>query len=133
MCTYCAAGPGRGGRSLWAKTRPPGTYAVTGTLAAAEWAAYAPAALAMVYVADAEVAARAWGLQPTDAGANVLLAEPPFDAVFERSWVNDAGVTIAAPSQVFVDLLTGPGRNPSEAEALLAWVQRNERTWRGHA
>jgi hypothetical protein len=118
--------------SRMAQTRPPGRYAVTGTLAAAEWAAYAPAALAMVYVADAEAAARAWGLQPTDAGANVLLAEPPFDAVFERSWVNGAGVTIAAPSQVFVDLLTGPGRSPSEAEALLAWMQRNERAWRGH-
>ena len=116
--------------SRMAQTRPAGTYAVTGTLAAAEWSAYAPAALAMVYVTDANAAARAWGLQTTDAGANVLLAEPPFGAVFERSWVNGAGVTIAAPSQVFVDLLTGPGRNPSEAEALLAWMQRNERAWR---
>ena len=57
----------------------------------------------------------------------MLLAEPPFDAVFQRSWPNDAGVTIAAPTQVFVDLLTGPGRSPSEAEALLTWVQLNER------
>jgi len=109
-----------------------GAYAVTGTLAAAEWAPFAPAALAMVYVTDAEAAARAWGLQPTDAGANVLLAEPPFDAVFQRSWTNDAGVTIAAPTQVFVDLLTGPGRSASEAEALLSWMQRNDGAWRRH-
>ncbi len=113
-----------------AQKRPPGKYAVTGTLAAGEWAGYAPAVLATVYVTNAEAAAQAWGLQPTDAGANVLLAEPPFDAVFERSWVNGAGVTKAAPSQVFVDLLTGPGRSPSEAEALLAWMQRNESAWR---
>ena len=52
-----------------AQPRPAGEYAVTGTLAAAQWAPYAPASLAMVYVTDAEAAARAWGLQPTEAGA----------------------------------------------------------------
>lgn len=32
--------------------------------------------------------------------------------------------------QVAVDLLTGPGRNPSEAVALLDWMAANERAWR---
>ncbi len=118
--------------SRMAQQCPAGKYAVTGTLAAAEWSGYAPATLAMVYVTNADSVARAWGLQPTEAGANTLLAEPPFDAVFERSWVNDSGVVIAAPSQVFVDLLTGPGRSPSEAGALLNWMQRNESAWRRH-
>ena len=29
-----------------------------------------------------------------------------------------------------VDLMTGPGRNPAEAEELLGWLQRNEQSWR---
>ena len=105
-------------------------YVVTGTIAAAEWAAYAPARLGMVYVDDASDAARAWDLRPTDAGANVILAEPKYDVVFERSLLSPGGVTVAAPSQVVVDLMTGPGRNPSEAEELLKWMVRNEQSWR---
>jgi len=106
-------------------------YAVTGTLAAAEWAAYAPARLAMIYVADADKAAELWGLRPADAGANVMLAEPEFDVVFERSLTNRGGLQVAAPTQVAVDLMTGPGRSPSEAEELLEWMRRNEESWRG--
>lgn len=105
-------------------------YAVTGSIAAAEWAAYAPARAAMVYVADAQKAALAWDVRPADAGANVLLAVPAYDVVFERSLVSADGVTVAAPTQVVVDLMTGPGRNPSEAEELLEWMQRNEQSWR---
>lgn len=33
-------------------------------------------------------------------------------------------------SQVAVDLLTGPGRNPAEGQALLDWMEINERAWR---
>lgn len=105
-------------------------YAVSGTLAAAEWAAYAPPRLAMIYVADAEKMANLWGLRPVDAGANVMLAGPVFDVVFERSITNKEGVVLAAPTQVVVDLMTGPGRSPNEAEELLEWMKRNERSWR---
>lgn len=105
-------------------------YAVTGTLAAAEWAAYAPARSAMIYVDEAETAARTWGLRPADAGANVMLAEPRFDVVFERGLTNAEGVALAAPAQVVVDLMTGPGRSPSEAEELLRWMEQNESSWR---
>lgn len=105
-------------------------YAVTATIAAAEWAPYAPASMAMAYVTDTEEAARAWGLRPTEAGANVLLLEPPSNVMLERSVVNDAGLHIAAPTQVAVDLLTGPGRGPAEAENLLAWMQQHEEAWR---
>jgi hypothetical protein len=105
-------------------------YVFTGTVAAAEWAAYAPARSAMVYVEDATSTAASWGLRPVDAGANVLLAEPEIDVVFERPVVTSTGIVIAAPTQVVVDLMTGPGRNPSEAEELLEWMKRNEQSWR---
>lgn len=29
-----------------------------------------------------------------------------------------------------VDLLSGPGRGPAEAQALLDWMERNESAWR---
>lgn len=105
-------------------------YALTGTLAAAEWAAYAPANLATIYAQDAEAAAQAWGLASTDASANVIIAEPKYSVVFDRSWINKLGVRTAAASQVYVDLATGPGRNPNEAEELLKWMERNEAAWR---
>ena len=104
-------------------------YAVTGTLAAAEWAEYAPARSAMVYTADAAALAALWDLRPADVGANVMLAEPEFDVVYERT-VTRGGLCLAAPTQVVVDLMTGPGRAPSEAEELLDWMVRNEASWR---
>lgn len=108
----------------------PVQYAVTGTLAAAEWASYAPARSAMIYTADAERAAQLWDLRPADAGANVMLAEPETDVVFTRTLATASGLTIAAPTQVAVDLMTGPGRSPSEAEELIEWMTRNESSWR---
>ena len=60
-----------------------------------------------------------------DAGANVLLARNAYDVVFDRT-ENLDGLTAVAPSQAAVDLITGPGRIPAEAEALLDWMQANE-------
>jgi hypothetical protein len=105
-------------------------HAVTGSLAAEEWAPYAPARSAMVYVADAQGAARDLGLRPTEAGVNVLLAVPDTDAPFRRTGTSDDGLVLAAPAQVAVDLISGPGRNPSEAEELVTWMERNEHVWR---
>jgi hypothetical protein len=104
-------------------------YALTGSIAAQRWASYAPARLAMVYVGDPERAAAAWGLRPTDAGANVALAVPDSEVVYDRS-VTLERLTLAAPSQVAVDLLTGPGRSPAEATYLLDWMETNEPAWR---
>lgn len=105
-------------------------YAVTGTLAAAECAAYAPARSAMIYVTDTEAAAQEWGLRPADAEANVMLGEPQFDIPLVRTWTTSTGLVTAAPAQVAVDLMTGPGRNPAEAEELLTWMTTNEQSWR---
>jgi hypothetical protein len=48
----------------------------------------------------------------------VLIATSTFDVVFERTQSYE-DVTIVAPSQAVVDLMTGPGRNPAEAQALI--------------
>lgn len=104
-------------------------YVVTGSLAAEHLAPYAPARLATIYVRDIPDAADALGLRGADTGANVALASGRYDAVFDRPQTID-GLKVAAASQVAVDLLTGPGRNPSEASALLDWMERDEREWR---
>lgn len=104
-------------------------YAVTGSLAAQEWAPYAPPRAAMIYADDPEDVARELGLREVETGANVLIAAPVFDVVFERSGSYD-GRTVVAPSQAVVDLLTGPGRAPAEAEALLEWMEAHVEQWR---
>jgi hypothetical protein len=105
-------------------------YAITGTIAAAQWAPYAPARAAMVYVDDAARAANEWGLRPAEKGANVILAEPKYDVVFSGASTNRDGTVIVAVEQAAVDLLTCPGRNPSEGEELISWMERNESEWR---
>jgi hypothetical protein len=98
-------------------------YAVTGSLAANRIAPIAPARLALVYVDDPETAAAALKLRPTEAGTNVILLVPFDSVVFERTTI-DQQVTYVAPSQAGADLLTGPGRAPSEAEAILERLDR---------
>ncbi len=98
-------------------------YAVTGSLAAVRLAPIAPARLGMIYVDDPDAAASELGLRPAEAGANVMLLAPFDRVVFERTR-QDSGIAFVAPSQAVVDLFTSPGRAPSEAEALLDWLQR---------
>ena len=111
------------------RVQPELEYAITGSMAVEEVAPYAPTRLGMIYVRDIGTAANALGLRATTAGANVALAAGEYDATFERARVVD-GLRYTALSQVAVDLLSGPGRNPSEAVALLDWMERNESTWR---
>ncbi len=104
-------------------------YAVTGTLAAEQWAPYAPARNAMVYTNSPRDFIQSLTLREVDAGANVLVASNAFKVAFTRTSKRDGMVTVA-PSQAAVDLLTGPGRNPVEAEELLDWMEVNESEWR---
>jgi hypothetical protein len=106
------------------------SYAVTGSIAAAAWESYAPPRSAMVYATDFETAAAAWGLRATETGANVLIAQPVYPVLLARTEMALHGLRIAAPTQVAVDLLTGPGRAPSEATELLTWMGQNEQSWR---
>jgi hypothetical protein len=104
-------------------------YAVTGSWAAAEIAPAAPPRLLTMYVERSRDVEQALDLRPAEAGANVALFVPFDEVVFERTSVKK-GITIAALSQIAVDLMTSPGRGPNEAEALLQWMQDNEDAWR---
>lgn len=106
-----------------------GNVAITGSAAAAALAPVAPTRLVAAFVESPESVAEKLGLRPAETGANVLLAEPYDPVVFERAR-NINGVPFAAPSQVAVDLMTSPGRGPSEAQALLDWMQAHEPDWR---
>jgi hypothetical protein len=104
-------------------------YVLTGSFAAERVAAYAEPRLAMLYVRDTATAAKALGLRSIDSATNVALASGKYDVAFQRP--EEVGeLRMAALSQAAVDLLSGPGRNPSEANALLDWMERNESVWR---
>ena len=59
----------------------------------------------------------------------MVLLEPLDPVVFDRT-VERGGLRCVAPSQLAVDLLTGPGREPSQGEQMLKWMERNEHVWR---
>jgi hypothetical protein len=104
-------------------------YAITSASAAQRFAPIAPARQLAVYVEDAEQAAKRLRLRPAAAGTNVVLAEPYDPIVFERTTAPD-GVRVVAASQLAADLLTGPGREPSEGNELLSWMRAHEDAWR---
>ena len=105
------------------------TYAVTGSFAAVRRAPVAEPRLATVYTPNARDAINRLGLRSADSGANVLIGKPFDPVVFDRT-EEDGGVTYARVTQVVVDLLTGPGRGPAEAESLIEWMRSNEDVWR---
>lgn len=110
-------------------TRSGVRYAATGSFAAQRFDPIAPARIATLYVDDAYEAATRLSLREADAGANVVLLEPFDPVVFDRTVTRD-GLRCVAPSQLAVDLLTGPGREPPQGERLLRWMQDNKDAWR---
>jgi len=104
-------------------------YAATGAFAAQRFNPIAPARTATIYVDDVVKAAKRLDLRETDAGANVILLEPYDPVVFDRTIERDR-LRCVAPSQLAVDLLTGPGREPSQGEAILEWMKENQDAWR---
>lgn len=105
-------------------------YAVTGSMAATQWAPIAPPRLLVVYTENAEALAKGLGLRPTDTGANVILIKPADDYVFGGA-THREGISYAALTQVAADLLTSPGRGPAEGDELLTWMRDHEEVWRG--
>lgn len=105
-------------------------YLVTGSAATSHVAQVAPTRLLSVYVDDPAAAGELLGLRKADAGANVILLEPRDDAIFEVA-VDLDGLRQAPWTVVAADLMTGPGRSPAEAEALLDWMDDHEEVWRG--
>jgi hypothetical protein len=103
-------------------------YVLTGSLAARYYDEIVPPRLAVLYADPVEPLIEELGLRPSPSG-NVLVGVPVDPVVFERS-ESKAALQVAAPSQVALDLLAGPGRGPSEAEMLLDWMERNTDAWR---
>ena len=124
----------RGVESFVRKLAEDSTFpvAVTGSMAAREWATYAPAKAAYVYVSSIQEASEQWALRPNAAAPNVILLEPKTvgDVPFVNSVRSQAGYPVAAPPQVAADLLNGPGREPAEGDYLIEWMKANEERWR---
>jgi hypothetical protein len=106
-----------------------GRWALTGSFAVPAAASTARSRLVSCYLDDPERSAEQFDLRPADTGANVILLEP-FDPVVWERRRDESGSTCVAVSQCAVDLLTGTGREPSEAGTLFAWMARNENAWR---
>ena len=103
-------------------------YALTGTFAAAHFEAYAVGFTAVVYTPQVDELANRLRIRENPEGGNVLLIEPNGDFQLQNTTLIN-GVKVAAVSQIAVDLLTGPGRNPEEGKALVRWMKgRND--WR---
>ena len=122
----------RGMKGLWDGLRSAAfPYIVTGSAAAAGIAPVAPTRLASVYIEDAESAAKALGLRATaGAGTNVVLLQPEDGSLFDHADDRD-GLRLARLPVAVADLLSGPGRSPAEAEALMDWMAEHEEVWRG--
>ena len=103
-------------------------YVATGAFAAQRFDPIAPAKQAAIYVTDAIEFIDRLDLRETEAGANVVILEPFDPVVFDRAVERD-GLRCVAPSQLAADLLTGPGREPSQGEHLLKWMENNEHVW----
>ena len=104
-------------------------YAVTGSFAAVRLAPVAEPRLVTLYAAGPGDAADRLGLRTAETGGNVVIARPFDPVVFERTEIAD-GITYARVTQVLLDLMTGPGRGPAEAEGLLEWMRENEEIWK---
>lgn len=104
-------------------------FAVSGSAAVPVEAKVAPDRLATVYAERPDELAIQTGLRRVDQGANCLLLSPYDPVVFKRTR-SDRGLRLVALSQLAVDLITGPGRAPAEAEELMTWMGRSEDVWR---
>lgn len=103
-------------------------WAVTGSFASSRLVSVAAPEIAVVYTDDPERLADTVRLRPTRTGGNVVTALPYDPIVFERTWQQD-GLVFASICQIAIDCLTGFGRMPQEADALLTWMRRNALRW----
>jgi hypothetical protein len=104
---------------------------VTGSFAAADLAPVAaPALLVICTLLKADELAARLKLLPTTTGGDVAIERPENYGPFFNCGFDEAGINVAAPSQVVIDCLSGNGRMPSEGEALIDWMQQDEKKWR---
>jgi predicted transcriptional regulator len=106
-------------------------YLLTGSVVSAMLAPVAPIRTLMMYAGNPEAIAKRFKLTQANQGTNVLIAKMPSAPLYPRLAKRYSGSLNCAPlSQAAADLLTGPGRNPSEAEELVRWMRENEDDWR---
>ena len=103
-------------------------YVITGSVAANRLAPYAMSKQVNLYARYPADLAKALELRPVETGANVQIASTKFDVVFART-IKSNGLNYASPTQIAVDLLSGPGRNPAEGEVLMDWMDENKEDW----
>ncbi|RSM83086.1 hypothetical protein DL991_03925 [Amycolatopsis sp. WAC 01375] len=106
---------------------------VTGPYAARAVAPIATGGQLMLYVDNSpgsiDFVADELGLLPVDHGAEVLLLRARDAVIFDR-YRTVTGIPHVALSQLVIDSLSGPGRMPAEAEAVLDLMRATEETWR---
>lgn len=103
---------------------------VTGSFAAYRFAPVAaPALLALYTKRPSATVQEALELLPAQEGGDVVVLRPSNDIALELVDETD-GIRYAALSQVALDCLSGPGRMPSEGDALMEWMDANEQHWR---
>ena len=107
---------------------PEDEWALTGSFAAADLVSVTAPTVAVVYCDDPDRVAQVTRLIPVRNRGNVILARPYDPIVFRRTWRRGDPVN-ASLAQVVVDCLSGPGRMPSEGEALLGWMRNNAPRW----
>jgi hypothetical protein len=83
----------------------------------------------MLYSTNPEALANKLGIRQTDRGANVILGYPNSTGPSQRT-TEFEGVRVVSVSQIYRDLMSGPGRNPEEAKKLLDWRVKNDGIWR---
>lgn len=103
-------------------------WAVTRSFAASKLVSVAAPEIAIVFTDDPERLAEATRLRPVRNGGNVVTALPYDQIVFDRTWTAD-NIVYASPAQLVIDCLTGFGRMPAEADALIGWMQRRASRW----
>ena len=103
-------------------------WAVTGSFAASRRVSVAAPEIAVVFAEDPERIAESMRLRPVRNGGNVVTALPYDRIVFERTWKED-NIVYASAAQVVMDCVTGFGRMPAEADALLDWMRGRTPRW----
>ena len=103
-------------------------WAVTGSFAASRMVSVTAPEIAVVFAQDPERIADTMRLRPVRNGGNVVTARPYDRIVFERTW-KEENIVYASPAQISMDCMTGFGRMPAEADALLDWMRRRVPRW----
>ena len=103
-------------------------WAVTGSFAASQRVSVTAPEIAVVFTQDPERMAEAMRLRPVRNGGNVVTALPYDPIVFQRTW-KDNNIVYVSVAQIVMDCMTGFGRMPAEADALLDLMRKKAPQW----